>query len=386
LVASGTAGNVFGTGTANHATMWTSATTVGDMGNWLYDNSTGDDILQGGTLKANHARLNYFDSYDGLFQVLTIGSSGASVGLTSAGDTSIGAAGDVYVSGGSQVFLTGTSTGICDFDFGFIHKVAWSGAGFDPGVWSGVAWMAADWNDLTNIFAMYRTRLPDLVDDTYPTFRNVGLMLRNDNGLYIGGTSADLAFWPVDGGADGEEPGLHILTGDVYITGQNGIYDASSGYLEIHSDSDGEEGPGSAYINLYGNSGDVDLVSTRTILFSTVDAINFQLEEDNFAYMQDQSLSGGTAGKKELHIHALGSRISMNTNKIVDLGAATTAGDAVRYEQLFGAFLPLAGGTMTGSIAMGTHKITGLGNGSASDDAAAFGQILNGSEFNTCKV
>ena len=37
--------------------------------------------------------------------------------------------------------------------------------------------------------------------------------------------------------------------------------------------------------------------------------------------------------------------------------------------------LPLAGGTMSGTIAMGASKITGLANGTDSTDAAAFGQI-----------
>lgn len=39
------------------------------------------------------------------------------------------------------------------------------------------------------------------------------------------------------------------------------------------------------------------------------------------------------------------------------------------------AFLPTAGGTMSGAIAMGSNKITGLANGTASTDAAAYGQI-----------
>jgi len=37
--------------------------------------------------------------------------------------------------------------------------------------------------------------------------------------------------------------------------------------------------------------------------------------------------------------------------------------------------LPLAGGTMSGSVAMGSNKITGLANGTSANDAATFGQI-----------
>lgn len=48
-----------------------------------------------------------------------------------------------------------------------------------------------------------------------------------------------------------------------------------------------------------------------------------------------------------------GAAVEMGGFKITGLGAATTNGDAVRYEQLFGIFLPLAGGTMAGSISMG---------------------------------
>lgn len=57
---------------------------------------------------------------------------------------------------------------------------------------------------------------------------------------------------------------------------------------------------------------------------------------------------------------------AMNSQKISGLAAGTTAGDAVRYEQV----LLLTGGTMSGAIAMGTNKITGLGNPVDNQDAA----------------
>ena len=42
--------------------------------------------------------------------------------------------------------------------------------------------------------------------------------------------------------------------------------------------------------------------------------------------------------------------IPMAGNKLTGLGAATTNGDAVRYEQVIGAFLPITGGTLTGNL------------------------------------
>jgi len=51
--------------------------------------------------------------------------------------------------------------------------------------------------------------------------------------------------------------------------------------------------------------------------------------------------------------------LQMGTNKITGLAAATANGDALKYEQLIGAYLPLAGGTMSGNIVMGDNDITG---------------------------
>jgi trimeric autotransporter adhesin len=66
-----------------------------------------------------------------------------------------------------------------------------------------------------------------------------------------------------------------------------------------------------------------------------------------------------------------GANIAMGGFILTGLGAGTTAGNSVRYEQV----LLLTGGTMSGAIAMGSNKITGLANGTAATDAAAFGQM-----------
>lgn len=63
--------------------------------------------------------------------------------------------------------------------------------------------------------------------------------------------------------------------------------------------------------------------------------------------------------------------IAMGSNKVTGLAAATTAGDAVRYEQA----LLLAGGTMSGAIAMGGNKVTGLAAASANGDAVRYEQL-----------
>ena len=63
--------------------------------------------------------------------------------------------------------------------------------------------------------------------------------------------------------------------------------------------------------------------------------------------------------------------IAMGSNKVTGLAAATTNGDAVRYEQA----LLLAGGTMSGAIAMGGNKVTGLGAASANGDAVRYEQL-----------
>ena len=68
--------------------------------------------------------------------------------------------------------------------------------------------------------------------------------------------------------------------------------------------------------------------------------------------------------------------IAMGGFNITGLAAATSNGQAVRYEQLFGQFLPLSGGTMSGVIAMGANKITGLAAGTANGDALRYEQVI----------
>jgi hypothetical protein len=63
--------------------------------------------------------------------------------------------------------------------------------------------------------------------------------------------------------------------------------------------------------------------------------------------------------------------------KLTGLGAGSTAGDSLRYEQVIGQFLLLSGGTMTGNIAMsGTQKLTGLAAGSSNGDSIRYEQLF----------
>ncbi len=63
--------------------------------------------------------------------------------------------------------------------------------------------------------------------------------------------------------------------------------------------------------------------------------------------------------------------IAMGSNKVTGLAAASSNGDAVRYEQA----LLLTGGTMSGAIAMGGAKVTGLAAASANGDAVRYEQL-----------
>lgn len=68
----------------------------------------------------------------------------------------------------------------------------------------------------------------------------------------------------------------------------------------------------------------------------------------------------------------MGGNITMNSNKITGLGAATGSGDALSYGQ---AGASLSGLTLTSDLAMGTNKITGLASGTAATDGVNKGQL-----------
>jgi len=62
------------------------------------------------------------------------------------------------------------------------------------------------------------------------------------------------------------------------------------------------------------------------------------------------SLSGGT----------MSGAIAMGSSKITGLAAATANGDALRYEQLVGVYLPLSGGSISGNIQFSSGSVSNL--------------------------
>lgn len=74
----------------------------------------------------------------------------------------------------------------------------------------------------------------------------------------------------------------------------------------------------------------------------------------------------------------VGGNIAMGGFKLTGLGAGSSNGDSLRYEQLIGVYLPLAGGTMAGNIAMGSNKLTGLAAGTSNGDSVRFEQLNTG--------
>jgi len=67
--------------------------------------------------------------------------------------------------------------------------------------------------------------------------------------------------------------------------------------------------------------------------------------------------------------------IIMGGNKITQLGAASSNGEALRYEQLIGLYLLLTGGAMSGDIDMQSHKVTGLAAAANPGEAVRFEQL-----------
>lgn len=68
--------------------------------------------------------------------------------------------------------------------------------------------------------------------------------------------------------------------------------------------------------------------------------------------------------------------IAMGSNKLTGLANGTATGDAVNLGQLNGK-LSTSGGTMSGALNMGSNKITNLAAGTASTDAVTYAQLRN---------
>lgn len=77
---------------------------------------------------------------------------------------------------------------------------------------------------------------------------------------------------------------------------------------------------------------------------------------------QLKSLSGetdwytATSARVKRSGDTMSGNLAMGGNKVTGLGAANTNGDAVRYEQVNGVYLPLVGGTLTGDLVIDNQK------------------------------
>lgn len=125
------------------------------------------------------------------------------------------------------------------------------------------------------------------------------------------------------------------------------------------------------------------VLNTPPTLVSNVEFVIARVQNTGAGYnIQDKRSSnlfvGNSAGAGiflPLAGGTMSGTLDMGSNRIINLPAAIATGQALRYEQLIGVYLLLAGGTMTGAIDMGSHKITNLTAGSSAADAVRFDQL-----------
>ena len=86
--------------------------------------------------------------------------------------------------------------------------------------------------------------------------------------------------------------------------------------------------------------------------------------------------SGGANLYLPLSGGSLSGTLNMTNNFITNLPAAIASGQAVRYEQVIGQYLLLSGGNMSGVIAMGSNKITDLAAATVNGDAVRYEQVI----------
>ena len=93
-------------------------------------------------------------------------------------------------------------------------------------------------------------------------------------------------------------------------------------------------------------------------------------------------LDGNDALKLPLAGGTMSGSIAMATNKLTGLGAGTTAGDSVRYEQ---AILTSGNNSFAADQSMGSHKLTNLADGTSTNDAVNYGQLQSVTNGNVWK-
>lgn len=169
------------------------------------------------------------------------------------------------------------------------------------------------------------------------------------NGTEIGITSGTI-------GGSGTAPYLAKFTASSTI-GNSTIKD--SGGVFIENNLTLYKSGGSNYILTFQHPTGGSAQKAQILLFTGYTAYDFLI---NAAGRMRLQATDGIELYSNVLAYTMAGAIAMGSNKITGLAAASANGDAVRYEQLFGVYLPLAGGTMAGAIAMGGYGITGTGD------------------------
>ncbi|KKL45698.1 hypothetical protein LCGC14_2353020, partial [marine sediment metagenome] len=144
---------------------------------------------------------------------------------------------------------------------------------------------------------------------------------------------------------------------------------------QIHSASHSLDGHTGPVGNLTLNSKKIISLANGTV---AQDAMAFGQK-----YTNAEAVSAVAAGDDYLKLvgDTMGGVINMGANKITGLAAATTNGDAVRWEQIHSASHSLDGHTgPVGNLTLNSKKIISLANGTVAQDAMAFGQKYTNAE------
>ena len=120
--------------------------------------------------------------------------------------------------------------------------------------------------------------------------------------------------------------------------------------------------------NKHGNDENIEVKDTYNVINSKKRTLNqlkanddslvsYDEVEDNFVKLNEAS--------------TMGANLNMNSNKVANIGTATSGGDALN-KTYADTKLPESGGTMTGNLNMGNNKITGLPQTTQNGDAVDF--------------
>lgn len=174
--------------------------------------------------------------------------------------------------------------------------------------------------------------------------RTMGTHKAKYNGTEIGTTSGTIT-------GSGTSPYLAKFTAGSAI-GAGTIKD-ETGQVTFENNIDLYKSGGSNYILSFKHPSD-STKKCQMYLFTGATQWDFIIDATG-----QLKLSGGSGILFDDPVKAftMDGAIAMGSNKITGLAAGSVNGDALRYEQLVGVYLPLAGGTMGGNIIMGNNTI-----------------------------